>query len=80
MAITDISADSNVTRVSGLSQANSNGILVKKREEFLTAGYALFIVQFVQHQNIVKTRFVFPNKARNAEILLECFNDNFGGF
>ena len=54
--------------------ADSNGILVEKREEFLTAGYAVSIVtlsrtnfvQFVQNQNIVKTRLVFPTKARNA--------------
>ena len=68
--------------------ADSNEILVEKRDEFLTAGYVVFIVpashtnfvQFVQNQNIVKTRLVFPNKARNAEILLEGFNDHFSGY
>ena len=68
--------------------ADSNGILVEKREEFLTAGYVVFIVpvshtnfvQFVQNQNIVKTRLVFPTKARNAEILLEGSNDHFSGY
>ena len=37
-------------------------------------------VQFVQNQNIVKTRLVFPTKARNAEILLEGSNDHFSGY
>ena len=68
--------------------ADLKGILVEKREEFLTAGYAVFIVpvrhtnfvQFVQSQNFVKTRLVFPTKARNAEILLEGFNDHFSGY
>ena len=47
--------------------ADSNGILVGKREEFLTAGYVVFsvpvshtkFVQFVQNQNIAKTHLVF---------------------
>ena len=68
--------------------ADSNGILVEKRDEFLTAGYVVLImpashtnfVQFVQNQNIVKTHLVFPNKARNAEILFEGFNDHFSGY
>ena len=64
-------------------------ILVEKREEFLTAGYVVFekivpvsqtkFVQFVQNQNIVKTRLVFPTIDRNAEILLAGFNDRFSG-
>ena len=54
--------------------------LVEKREEIVTAGYVSFeksclvchtkVVQFVQNQNIVKTRLVFPTKDRNAEKLL----------
>ena len=69
--------------------ADSNGIWVGKREEFLTAGYVVFImpvshtnfVQFVQlTQNIAKTILVFPTKARNAEILLEGFNNHFSGY
>ena len=50
-------------------------ILVEKREGFLTAG-----MQFVQNQNIVKTRLVFPSKAQNAEILSGGFNDHFSGY
>ena len=66
--------------------ADSNGIMVGKQEEFLTAGYVVFsvpvshtkFVQFVQNQNIVKTRLAFHQiKARNAEILLEGFYDHF---
>ena len=57
-------------------------------EDFLTAGYVVFIVpvshtnfvHFVQNQNIVKTRLVFPTKARNAELLLEGFNNHFSGY
>ena len=54
-------------------------ILVEKWEEFLTAGCVFFskivpvghtnFVQFVQNQNIVKTRLVFPTKGPNVEIL-----------
>ena len=37
-------------------------------------------VQFVQSQNIVKSRSVFPTKDRNAENLSEDFNDHFRGY
>ena len=47
---------------------------MEKREELLTAGYVVSVnqakfVQFVQNQNNVKTRLVFPTMDRNAEIL-----------
>ena len=37
-------------------------------------------VQFVQNQNIVKSRSVFPTKDRIAENLSEGFNDHFSGY
>ena len=60
-------------------------------EEFLTAGYVVFIVP-VSHTNFticakpkhckksLKTRLVFPTKARNAKMLLKGFNDHFSGY
>ena len=55
-------------------------ILVEKREEILTAGYVMFekscplchtkFVQFVQNQNIAKTRLVFPTSDQKAKNLL----------
>ena len=64
-------------------------ILEEKQEEFLTAGYVVFekscpwvrqSLQFVQNQNIVKTRLVFLTINQNAEILLEGFNDRFSRY
>ena len=61
------------------SQQVQMEILVEKREKFLTAGSTKF-VQFVQNQNIVKTRLVFPTKDLNAEILSGDFNGHFCGY
>ena len=65
-------------------------ILVEKREDFLTAVSVVFweilpvshtkFAQFVQNQNIVKTRMVFPTKYRNAEKLSRFFNDHLSGY
>ena len=53
----------------------------KRNEKYWHSHIFLFyffftkFVQFVQNQNIAKTRLVFPTKARNAEILSRGFND-----
>ena len=72
------------------SQQIQMEILVEKREEFLPAGYVVFekscpwVTQSLY--NLCKTlydcatRFVFPTKAGNAEILSGGFNDHFSGY
>ena len=58
----------------------------KRNEKYWHSHIFLFyfflakFVQFVQNQNIVKTRLVFPTKARNAEILSGGFNDHLSGY
>ena len=61
--------------------------LVEKQEKFLDAGFIVFekwcreshkTLQFVENQNIVKTRLMLPIIDRNAEILSGGFNVDVG--
>ena len=65
-------------------------ILAEKREEFQAAGSWSILKNCARESHKVgticakpklcKTRFVFPTKARNTEILSGGFSDHFSGY